>query len=57
LKSDLDNAQLNIGSQILFIISASNSSLIVDLKTGNFFDFPGQESVIREHGEGGPEDF
>ncbi|KAA6368515.1 MAG: hypothetical protein EZS28_035957, partial [Streblomastix strix] len=42
---------------MLFIISSQNTSMIVDLKSGEFFDFPGQDTIMKEHGEGGPEDF
>ncbi|KAA6392315.1 MAG: hypothetical protein EZS28_012159, partial [Streblomastix strix] len=56
-KSDLDDVQLKIGSSMLFIVSASNSSMIVDMGTGAFFEFPGQQSDTKELGEGGPEDF
>lgn len=42
---------------MLFIISASNSSMIVDMKTGTFYEFPGKDSEIKDLGEGGPEDF
>ncbi|KAA6324383.1 MAG: hypothetical protein EZS28_054196, partial [Streblomastix strix] len=31
--------------------------MIADMNTGAFYDFPGQESLLREHGEGQPEDF
>ncbi|KAA6378797.1 MAG: hypothetical protein EZS28_025677, partial [Streblomastix strix] len=56
-KSDLDDVHLKIGTSMLFIISASNSSLIVDLSSGSFFEFPGRETNNKELGEGGPEDF
>ncbi|KAA6390340.1 MAG: hypothetical protein EZS28_014132, partial [Streblomastix strix] len=56
-QSDLENIQLKVGISMLFIISASNSSLIVDMSTGAFFDFPGQNQQLKELGEGGPEDF
>ncbi|KAA6363958.1 MAG: hypothetical protein EZS28_040515, partial [Streblomastix strix] len=57
MKSDLENIQLKIGTSMLFIISAQNSSMVLDLKSGTFFDFPGQDTIMKEHGEGSPEDF
>ncbi|KAA6393267.1 MAG: hypothetical protein EZS28_011206 [Streblomastix strix] len=58
LRSDIDNAQLKIGTSMLFIISGTNSSMVVDLNTGSFFDFPGQEADMRDLCDGGgPEDF
>ncbi|KAA6382674.1 MAG: hypothetical protein EZS28_021800, partial [Streblomastix strix] len=56
-KSEIDDIQLRLGTSMLFIISASNSSMIVDMSTGTFYEFPGQESEYKELGEGGPEDF
>ncbi|KAA6390167.1 MAG: hypothetical protein EZS28_014309, partial [Streblomastix strix] len=55
--NDINKRCLNIGVQMLFVISASNSSMIVDLNSGSFYDFPGQESQLRQLGEGNPEDF
>ncbi|KAA6354568.1 MAG: hypothetical protein EZS28_049905 [Streblomastix strix] len=42
---------------MLFIISASNSSLIVDMSSGSFFEFPGNDASMKELGDGNPEDF
>ncbi|KAA6366546.1 MAG: hypothetical protein EZS28_037928 [Streblomastix strix] len=56
-QSNLDSIHLKIKSSILFIVSASNASMIVDLSTGQFFEFPGKNTDIKELGEGGPEDF
>lgn len=42
---------------MLFIISASNSSMIVDLSSGDFYDFPGKDTDIKELNAGQPEDF
>jgi hypothetical protein len=42
---------------MLFITSASNSSMIVDIHSGIFNEFPVNDSELRELGEGGPEDF
>ncbi|KAA6362031.1 MAG: hypothetical protein EZS28_042442, partial [Streblomastix strix] len=57
VKSEIDDVQLRIRSPLLFIISASNSSMTVDLSTGGFYDFPEKESEFKELGEGGVEDF
>ncbi|KAA6400614.1 MAG: hypothetical protein EZS28_003855 [Streblomastix strix] len=56
-KNDINNSQLKIGTQMLFVISASNSSMIVDMNTGTFYDFPGQQADQKDVGEGQPEDF
>ncbi|KAA6390397.1 MAG: hypothetical protein EZS28_014077 [Streblomastix strix] len=42
---------------MLFIVSASNSSMIFDLNNGSFFEFPGRDNDIKELQESGPEDF
>ncbi|KAA6356125.1 MAG: hypothetical protein EZS28_048348, partial [Streblomastix strix] len=57
VQSEIDDVQLRIRSPLLFIISASNSSMTVDLSTGGFYDFPEKESEFKELGEGGVEDF
>ncbi|KAA6365493.1 MAG: hypothetical protein EZS28_038980, partial [Streblomastix strix] len=45
-QSNIDNIQLKLGTSMLFIVSASNSSMIVDLNNGSFFEFPGRETDI-----------
>ncbi|KAA6359215.1 MAG: hypothetical protein EZS28_045258, partial [Streblomastix strix] len=55
--SDIEDVQLKIGASMLFIISASNSSLVVDLSSGSFFEFPGNDANMKDLGDGNPEDF
>ncbi|KAA6386875.1 MAG: hypothetical protein EZS28_017596, partial [Streblomastix strix] len=56
-KSSIKDAYLKVGKTVLFVTSASNSSLIVDLSTGNFFEFPEKKIDLRELNDGDPEDF
>ncbi|KAA6394491.1 MAG: hypothetical protein EZS28_009981, partial [Streblomastix strix] len=56
-ENEQDNIQLKIGLSMLFIISSANSSMIVDMSSGAFYNFPGKDSSLKELGEGGPDDF
>ncbi|KAA6309475.1 MAG: hypothetical protein EZS28_056503, partial [Streblomastix strix] len=40
INNNLSKTKLKIGSSELFIISAQNSSMVVDMSSGAFYDFP-----------------
>ncbi|KAA6373173.1 MAG: hypothetical protein EZS28_031300, partial [Streblomastix strix] len=55
--NDMPEIQMRLGSSMMFVISSNSQSMIVDLHSGKFSEFPGKEEEIKGMGDGSAEDF